>query len=345
LLNALKAGMDNNLQVNCDLIDSQELFNFRSESEIRIRFGRYGNLLIDEAQRIPDIGLKLKSIIDTLPDLQVIATGSSSLDLSNYTKEPLTGRKFEFMLSPFSTNELYLQDGFTAVGNLESRLLYGNYPEVYLSVHNQEEILKEIAGSYLFKDILSYQEIKRSDLLKKLLQALALQLGNQVSYSELAGIVGIDRKTIERYIYLLEQSFILFRVGSFSRNIRNELKRSQKIYFWDVGIRNAVINSFSPLGQRNDTGALWENYYLAERRKYLLNNRISFEHYFWRTTQKQEIDLVELQGAEITASEIKWSPEKKPRFPLTFTQEYSEAQLLTINRDNYLKQVIDHYPE
>jgi uncharacterized protein len=240
---------------------------------------------------------------------------------------------------------LYLQDGFTAVGNLESRLLYGNHPEVYLSVYNQEEILKEIAGSYLFKDILSYQEIKRSDLLKKLLQALALQLGNQVSYSELAGIVGMDRKTIERYIYLLEQSFILFRVGSFSRNIRNELKRSQKIYFWDVGIRNAVINSFSPLGQRNDTGALWENYYLSERRKYLLNNRISFEHYFWRTTQKQEIDLVELQGAEITASEIKWSPEKKPRFPLTFTQEYSEAQLLTINRDNYLKQVIDHYPE
>jgi len=188
--------------------------------------------------------------------------------------------------------------------------------------------------------MLIYQDIKRPDLLSKLLTALALQLGQQVSYSELGIIVGLDSRTIERYIYLLEQSFIIFRLGAYSRNLRNELKRSQKIYFWDNGIRNAVINSFNPLPQRADIGALWENYYISERRKYLLNAMISFEHYFWRTTQKQEIDLIEISSNRMLAVELKWNPAKDPLIPLTFRRAYPEAELKVINRENYLAELL-----
>jgi len=341
LLNSLAEDFTNILQINCDLVDAQEMFNFRSAEDIRIRFSNHAYLLIDEAQRIPDIGLKLKSIIDTLPKLQIIATSSSSLELSNLTIEPLTGRKFEFILSPLSTAEIYKNDGaLPLLGNVGSRLIYGNYPEVYLDNRHTEILLKEIAGSYLFRDMLIYQDIKRPDLLSKLLTALALQLGQQVSYSELGIIVGLDSRTIERYIYLLEQSFIIFRLGAYSRNLRNELKRSQKIYFWDNGIRNAVINSFNPLPQRADIGALWENYYISERRKYLLNAMISFEHYFWRNTQKQEIDLIEISSNRMLAVELKWNPAKDPLIPLTFRRAYPEAELKVINRENYLAELL-----
>jgi len=341
LLNSLAEDFTNLLQINCDLVDAQEMFNFRSAEDIRIRFSNHAYLLIDEAQRIPDIGLKLKSIIDTLPKLQIIATSSSSLELSNLTIEPLTGRKFEFILSPLSTAEIYKNDGaLPLLGNVGSRLIYDNHPEVYLANRHTEILLKEIAGSYLFRDMLIYQDIKRPDLLSKLLTALALQLGQQVSYSELGIIVGLDSRTIERYIYLLEQSFIIFRLGAYSRNLRNELKRSQKIYFWDNGIRNAVINSFNPLPQRADIGALWENYYISERRKYLLNAMISFEHYFWRTTQKQEIDLIEISSNRMLAVELKWNPAKDPLIPLTFRRAYPEAELKVINRENYLAELL-----
>jgi uncharacterized protein len=342
LVQALSKDLNKLLTVNGDFSMSHDLLNVHSEEDVRIRFGKYDYLLVDEAQRIADIGLKLKSIIDTLPNLQVIATGSSSLDLSNSTVEPLTGRKFEFILSPFSTAELYDHAGISAVmSGLPNRLIYGNYPEVYLAQQDAEDILMETAGSYLFRDVLSYQEVKRPDLMKKLLKAIALQVSKQVSYAELASIVGLDAKTIERYIYLMEQSFILFRAGSYSRNVRNELKCSNKIYFWDNGIRNAVINDFKPLEDRLDTGSLWENYFISERRKYMLSKRHGFEHYFWRTTQKQEIDLIEVTGQNLHAFELKWNPKKTPPIPLTFTRNYPEAKTDVVNRDNYLSFLID----
>jgi len=337
LMQVLSKDLSKLLTINGDFAKSHDLLNINSEEDVRIRFGKYDYLLVDEAQRIADIGLKLKSIIDTLPNLQVIATGSSSLDLSNSTVEPLTGRKFEFILSPLSTAELYDHAGITAVMSaLPNRLIYGNYPEVFLAQENAEDILMETAGSYLFRDVLNYQEVKRPDLMKKLLKAIALQVGSQVSYAELGSLVGLDAKTIERYIYLMEQSFILFRVGSYSRNVRNELKRSNKIYFWDNGIRNAMINDFKPLEDRLDIGSLWENYFISERRKYMLYKRHGFEHYFWRTTQKQEIDLIEVTGQELHAFELKWNPNKTPNIPLTFTNNYPEARTNVVNRDNYL---------
>jgi len=342
ILNKFSEQISNYLIINCDLSDGQELLNIKSVQDIELRFGKYDYLLIDEAQRIHDIGITLKAIVDNLPKLQLIVTGSSSLDLSNYTNEPLTGRKFEFIVPPLSSQEIFDYAGIKAVmSDLSVRLIYGNYPEVYLDKTMPEEIVKELAGSYLFKDLLVYQDIKRPDLLKKLLIALALQLGNEVSYNELASIVGMDKKTVERYISLLEQCFIIYRMGSFSRNLRNELKRANKVYFWDNGIRNALIGNFNSLEIRNDVGALWENYFITERRKYQLNRRATFDHYFWRTTTQQEIDLIEVQDAEMKAFEVKWRTDKQAKTPSAFRKSYTGIDVLTINPANYLTFVTD----
>lgn len=329
------------LYINCDLIDGQESFNFRSIDEIKQKFGSYSYLLIDEAQRVKDIGIKLKAIVDNLTALQVIISGSSSLDLSNSIIEPLTGRKFEFVLTPFSQKELNDYEGkYLLESGLRQRLIYGSYPEVYLEKIIPEEIIKEIAGSYLFRDMLIYQDIKRPELLKRLLILLALQLGSEVSFNELSNSVGIDRKTVERYLFLMEQSFIIFRLGSFRRNLRNELKRANKYYFWDTGIRNSLINNFNDLDLRNDVGALWENFIISERRKMLMNKRAMFEQYFWRTTSQQEIDLVELEKGEIRAFEIKWNPKKKLKLPKPFQNGYKNAECFLINSRNYLDYLI-----
>lgn len=342
ILNALAQNLENYRLINCDLIDGQEAFNFRSPEDVKLAFGSYRNLLIDEAQRVVDIGIKLKVIIDTLPDIQLFVTGSSALDLSNLTNEPLTGRKFEFVITPFSTQELYDYAGIEAVhGNLRHRLIYGNYPEVFLEPSIPEEIISEIAGSYLFKDILVYQDVKRADLMKKLLIALSLQLGSEISYTELGNLVGLDKKTVERYISLMEQCFIIFRLSSFNRNMRAELKRGSKVYFWDNGIRNALINNFSPLELRNDTGALWENYFISERRKQMQNQRAIFDHYFWRTTTQQEIDLIELENGKLRVFEVKWNPNKKVKFPSSFVSSYPEAELYPINPQNYLQHLLN----
>jgi len=342
ILNAIAAGLSNYRYINCDLIDGQEAFHFRNLGELQLAFGGFEQILIDEAQRIPDIGIKLKAIIDALPQTQIYVTGSSSLDLSNLTNEPLTGRKFEFVIAPLSTAELYEYDRVTALeGSLGLRMIYGNYPEVYLEKTVPEDIIKEIAGSYLFRDILVYQDVKRPDLMKRLLVLLAMQVGSEVSYSELANSVGMDKKTVERYIWLMEQSFIIYRLGSYSRNLRTELKRAFKVYFWDNGIRNALINNFNPLDKRSDAGALWENYFITERRKQMLNRRANFEHYFWRTVSQQEIDLIELENAEMRAFEIKLNPARQAAFPLSFRNAYPEAQTQLVNPANYLSIVLD----
>ncbi len=344
ILNALAEKIDNYLYVNCDLIDGQNLFDFKNQDQIKLSFSRYDYLLIDEAQRVEDIGIKLKSIIDTLPNLQLIITGSSALDLSNKTNEPLTGRKFEFQIPPLSSEEIYDHDGILPVkGGLEQRLIFGNYPEVYLEKSLTIDYIKEIAGSYLFKDLLVFQDIKRPDMIKKILVALALQIGSEVSLNELAGTLGMDRKTVDKYICLIEQSFIIYRLNSFSRNVRNELKKSTKIYFWDNGIRNALLNNFNPLAVRNDIGALWENYFITERRKYLLNNRVLFDQYFWRNTKQQEIDLVENINSQMRAYEIKWSPQRKVKFPSSFCIGYPDIETKVVNKENYLEFLLTEY--
>jgi len=344
ILNAFAAQLEKHRMINCDLLDGQEAFNIRSPEDIKLAFGNYHYLLIDEAQRVIDIGIKLKTIIDTIPDIQLIVTGSSALDLSNLTNEPLTGRKFEFIIAPLSTEEIYGYDGIeSAQSGLRQRLVYGSYPEVYLEKAIPEEIIKEIAGSYLFKDILIFQDVKRPDLMKKLLIAIALKLGSEVSYTELGSLVGLDKKTVERYISLMEQCFIIYRLSSFNRNMRTELKRGVKIYFWDNGIRNSLINNFSPLELRSDVGVLWENYFISERRKQMHNHRASFDHYFWRTITQQEIDLIEIENGKLRAFEIKWNPDRKVKIPDSFMQAYPDAETYTINPTNFLKLLLERY--
>lgn len=254
----------------------------------------YRFLVIDEAQRIKDIGLKLKLITDQVPQVQVIATGSSSFELANKSNEPLTGRKWDFHLYPVSFEEMVTHHGILEEKRLlPVRLIYGYYPEIISHPGEEKERLKALTDSFLYKDILLWENIQKPDKLLRLMQALAFQLGQQVSFNELASLVGLDHKTVEKYINLLEQVFVIYRLGSFSRNLRNELKSSRKIYFYDNGIRNALIASFQPLELRQDIGVLWENWILSERMKYLRYHQHWANTYFWRTTQQQEIDYIE----------------------------------------------------
>ena len=261
---------------------------------------------IDEAQRISNIGLTLKLITDQIPEVQVIATGSASPGLNSSIAEPLTGRKFEFTLPPLSFSELASYYGLLEERRfLEHRLIYGSYPEVVTSSGREEELVKLLAGSYLFKDLLTLEGIKKPALLEKIVKALALQLGSEVSFNEIGQLTGADNHTVEKYIDLLEKAFVIFTLPAYSRNIRNEIKKSRKIYFLDNGIRNAVIGNFLAPSSRTDTGALWENYLVSERRKITDNKGVQAAAFFWRTTQQQEIDYIEEQEEGLYACEFK----------------------------------------
>lgn len=299
--------------------------------QLRSLLGNQTLLYIDEAQRIDNIGLTLKIIIDQLKDVQVLVTGSSAFELNNQIQETLTGRKWQFELFPFSWQELEDEVGYLkAQQQLETRLVYGFYPEVLTSLGDEQDILKEITNSYLFKDILALTGIRKPEVLEKLLRALALQIGSEVSYNELAQTVGVDKNTINTYIELLIQSYVVFKLPSFSKNLRNEIKNNQKIYFYDVGIRNAVIGNFSPLVLRQDIGYLWENFLLAERMKQLKYAKSNATMYFWRTRQQQEIDYLEVASDQITAFEFKYNPKAKAKIPKTFTRTYeTEVQIIT----------------
>lgn len=311
------------------------LENFNIERLRAILFGRK-TMIIDEAQNILNIGLQLKRIKDSMPDVQVIATGSSSFDLANKINEPMTGRKIEIKMFPLCHQELVNHFGtFEADKQLEHRLVFGNYPEVVCSQGMERELLANLSSSYLYKDILTWEQIKKSERLTKLLQALALQIGSQVSYTELGQICGLDNKTVERYIALLEQAFIIFRLPSFARNIRNELKFSKKIYFYDLGIRNALIGNFSALDVRNDVGQLWENYLISERVKACSYNGFYGRHYFWRNHQQAEIDLIEEVDGRISAYEFKWNAKRQANVPTAFTRNYPNATVSVITRENY----------
>ena len=323
--------------LNGDEPDVQALFENATSSHLRQLFSGYNLVVLDEAQRIPDIGLKLKLAIDNIPEVQVIVTGSSSFELANKTNEPLTGRKWEYRLFPLSFEEMVNHHGLLEEKRmLHTRLLYGYYPEIATHPGQEKELLKTLTDSFLYKDILLFENIFKPDKLIRLLQALAFQVGNLVSYNELGNMIGLDNKTVERYINLLEQVFIIFRLGSFSRNLRNELKSSRKIYFYDNGIRNAVIAAFQPVGLRQDIGALWENWLVSERMKQLHYHDKWANSYFWRTAAQQEIDYLEEMDGELFAYEFKWNPSAKASFSKTFTEKYHPQVKEVITPENFV---------
>ena len=328
---------DQSVYYNCDESDIRNAFTNKTSTELKAFIGNKRLVIIDEAQRVENIGLTLKLIADNFPSTQIIATGSSSFDLSNKIAEPLTGRKNEYYLYPFSLAELKNNYSELEIDRLlERRMIYGMYPEIVQSAEGTEQKLKSLALSYTYKDILQYQYIKNPEVLEKLLKALALQIGNEVSFNELAGTVGVSKQTVENYIQLLEKAFIIFRLSPFSRNLRNELKKMRKIYFYDTGIRNALINNFNPLDLRQDTGNLWENFMMSERVKFNSYREAGANIYFWRTTQKQEIDLIEEKGGVLSAFEFKWKKDafKKPK---AFLDAYVGSKIELVNKDSYHK--------
>ncbi|MFI3322131.1 MAG: ATP-binding protein [Rikenellaceae bacterium] len=326
LLKDLFAGDDALLWLNGDESDVRDMFENITSTRLKAIIGQKRIIVIDEAQRIEDIGLKLKLITDNIPDVQLVATGSSSFDLANRVNEPLTGRKWEYKMFPISFAEMVAHHGFIVEKRLlPHRLIYGYYPDVVMSQGSEKEILKQLSDSYLYKDILMWEQIKKPDKLLKLLQALAFQVGSQVSYNELAQLCGLDSKTVERYIILLEQTFVIFRLGSFSRNLRNELKSSKKIYFYDNGIRNALIANFAQAESRTDMGALWENFLISERMKNNHYNGRWCNSWFWRTTRQQEIDYLEEENGEISAFEFKWNAKTKAKVPNQFIEGYGSS--------------------
>lgn len=338
VLKKIFAGSDDVLWLNADEPGVRASLENISSARLKAITGDKKYIVVDEAQRIKNIGLTLKLITDELPEKKLIATGSSSFELANDIKEPLTGRKWEYGLFPLAFEELVNQtDIITEESMLPHRLIYGSYPDVLLNEGNEKEILQQLTDSYLYKDILLWQNIKKADKLIQLLQALALQLGSEVSFNELGNMVGLDNLTVEKYIQLLEQSYVIFRLPAFSRNLRKELKRGKKIYFFDNGIRNALLANFSPLEFRQDIGALWENYLISERMKTLEYNRIWVNSYFWRTQDQQEIDYIEERDGLLYAWEFKWNPAKRVRFSKTFTQAYPNHKLETISRGNYFE--------
>ena len=324
------------LWFNADDLPVRDFFSNVTIERYRSMIGKNKIVVIDEAQRIENVGIKMKLITDNFPGVQLVVTGSSSFELANKINEPLTGRKFEYELFPLSFNEMVNDIGlFAEIQKLPIRLVYGMYPDVVCNPGDEKEILNQLTNSYLYKDILEWGRIKKPDKLVKLMKALAYQIGSEVSYNELSQIVEIDKGTIEKYINLLEQTKIIFRIPSYSRNLRNELKFGRKIYFCDNGIRNALINNFSDMELRQDAGPLWENFMISELRKYNHYTHNYCNTYFWRTTQKQEIDYIEEKDGKLTAYEFKWNPKKKSRVSSTFTSAYPESIVKTINPDNF----------
>ena len=336
LLKALLEGTDV-LWFSGDNPGVQSRFSQADAPLLKALIGEKKFLIIDEAQKIENIGNTLKIIVDQIPEVQVIATGSSSFDLANKTNEPLTGRKFEFTMFPISTDEMVQHHGlYEEETLLNHRLVFGYYPEVLTNMSNEVETLQLLSDSYLYKDVLMLDNIQKPEALVRLLQALAYQIGNQVSYHELSQLIGLDSKTVEKYITLLEKSYIIFRLGTFSRNLRNELKKSRKIYFYDNGIRNAVLSNFQFAETRADIGALWENYLISERKKHNHYQRRFVNHWFWRTRTGQEIDYLEEINGTLTAFEFKWNPHKKINPPKTFTNHYPNSTFEVITPKNYM---------
>lgn len=341
LLHQILGKRDDVMWLNGDDLDVQQLFSNMTATRMKALLGNRTIMVVDEAQRISDIGRQLKIIADQLPEVQIFASGSSSFQLATKISESMTGRKREFQMFPLSFKEMVNHtDLLTEIRMLPHRLTYGYYPEVVCSPNEEREVLRELSSSYLYRDILQINGINKPEKLQKLLQALARQIGDQITYREIGQLIGLDSKTVERYIDILEKSFIVFRLGSYSRNLRNELKQSKKIYFYDLGIRNAVISDFRLPENRDDIGALWENFIISERVKQISYSRDFINLWFWRTQQQNEIDLIEESDGALKAIEIKWNPNKaKVKLPTAFSEAYpgSEYQVITpANFDQYL---------
>lgn len=330
------------LQLNCDEPEVRDMLSNINTAELRLLIADNRIVVIDEAQRVENIGMTLKLITDNFPEVQLLVTGSSSFELQDKLNEPLTGRKYEYHLYPISTAELMASNGLLGVKQtLEQRLVYGSYPDILNHADDAKELLMNLAGSYLYKDLLTLESVRRPVLLGKLLTALALQVCSEVSYNELAHTVGTDNKTIEKYIDLLEKCYIVFRLNGFNRNLRSELKKSKKIYFFDNGIRNAILQNFAPLSLRQDAGALWENFIISERikRNHYLGRYVN--SYFWRTTQQQEIDYVEECDGQFSIFEMKWNPRRaNTQFPSSFLTAYDVKEKAVVTPENWIEWVV-----
>ncbi len=338
LLRMLASDTDRSVLVwNCDEPDVRQKLNEPTSTELGAETSGADLILIDEAQRVPNIGVTLKLLIDHFPEKQVVVTGSSAIELSNSINEPLTGRKYEYTMYPFSAEELIGNHGTVEERRmLERRLVYGSYPEVVNHPGEERETLTNLVSSYLYKDIFSFQDVRKPEIIEQLLQALALQLGSEVSFNELGRLLGLTSITVQRYIDLLEKSCVLFHLRSFSRNARAELKKSRKIYFYDNGVRNAMIGDYKSLDLRADAGALWENYLLSERMKHNSYSVFYGKSYFWRTQQQQEVDYIEDYDGVLHAYEFKWNASKHPRLAATFAKAYPDHTFTVVSPENYM---------
>jgi len=342
LLQNLSKAWEHTLWLTGDELETQRLFENPTVTRFKVEFAGIKYLIIDEAQRLPNVGLGLKLITDHLKSIQLLVTGSSAFELSNRLNESLMGRTFEYQLFPLSFSEM--ADYHTLREEkrlLPYRLVYGYYPNVVMHPEDNKKILQNLVQNFLYKDMLLLEDVKKPDKIVKLLQALAFQIGSQVSYNEISKIVGLNVATVEKYIIMLEQSFVIFRLGSFSRNLRSELSKSRKIYFYDNGIRNAMIDNLSSVETRTDAGALWENFLISERMKFLRNNERWCSQYFWRTKEQQEIDYIEEEDGKLRAFEFKWNTHTKAKITKTFANAYPQSEMQIITPENYVDFVIN----
>lgn len=323
--------------LNCDLLSVRGALQSQEASALKAFLGEQDLVVLDEAQQIEHVGRILKILVDEFPEMQVIATGSSSFGLGSQAAEPLTGRMYRFELYPLSLAELAGDQGYSVVEpRLDFLLRFGAYPAIVdLSETEARVALDELVSNYLYRDALAFVGMPKSTVLLKLLELLARQIGQEVSYQELGQALGIDRRTVITYIDLLEQCFILFRLGAFSRNLRKEVTKSIKIYFYDLGVRNGIIQNFAPLSLRTDIGALWENFCITERLKYLRYRQQFANQYFWRTYDQKEIDYVEEADGVLSGYEFKWSSTAKVKEPTDFLQAYPGSRVERIDRSNY----------
>ncbi len=322
--------------INCEFLDNREFLSIPSPEKLKTFIGNFKVVVLDEAQRIENIGLTLKILVDNFPEIQIIATGSSSFELANKINEPLTGRAIQFTLYPLSIEEIkQTNDNIAIYEKLESILIYGLYPDVFEKPRDEaEEKLRIIASSYLYKDIYDFENIKKPAILSEILQLVALQLGNEVSVTELANTLKTTPKTIERYLDLLEKTFIIFRLRALSRNLRNEVHSTFKVFFYDLGIRNYIINNTNQLSKRTDVGGLWENFCILERMKKNHNSRSFPNIFFWRTYEQKEIDYIEEEGGSLRAYEFKWG-DARTKKPKQFLETYTNSSFEVINKDTY----------
>lgn len=328
-------GEQKHLFLNADDPTVKKLLTNPNTEQIKGFVGDHTIVFIDEAQRVENIGITLKLIVDQFADVQLIVSGSSAFELNSQLTEPLTGRKWEYKLFPISWKELQDHVGYlTAEQQLEQRIVYGMYPDVINHLGDEVDVLTNLVDSYLFKDILAIGGIRKPEYLEKLLSALAYQVGNEVSYNELAQLIGIDKNTVSSYITVLEQAFVIFRLGSFSGNLRNEIKTNQKIYFYDTGVRNTLIGNFDAMEDRIDKGAVWENFLVMERIKKLAYEKSLSKYYFWRTKQQQEVDFVETTANSVKGYKFKWNPKAKTKRPKTFINAY-KSDIVVIHRENF----------